>query len=318
MTTIGYNDIENVLLSLTDPNTWWAISNVPWVSSPKINAWTSIYNESWWDWLGIAGWDTTVQRTPAVWSISWSSWDINLPDWTVITVSSGSANVSSPTYIYCDTTDWTVYSTTNAINAVWENKIMICAAFPNSWKYVTYKAFGSAYQNQISNANNIANGSISWTLIAANTITANNIASWTITADQIASSTITANEIAGNTITASEIASWAITSSKIESWAVTASKIDVSTLSAITANLWDVYVWTSGDSEIRIYTSGSQWRIYFSYEWSTVWYMIWDYISWVWDTVAITWGSSGSWNIALNGKVWCLNRLRIPVWDNLY
>ena len=52
MTTIWYNDIENVSLSLTDPNTWWAVSNVPWVSSPKINAWTSVYNEQWW-WDGV-------------------------------------------------------------------------------------------------------------------------------------------------------------------------------------------------------------------------------------------------------------------------
>lgn len=306
MTTIGYDSIENILLSISDPNTWAAMTEVPWVSSPKINAWTSIYNEQGWDW--IAWWSTDVKWTPHTWSISWSSWSISLPDWSSISISSWSATINSSTYIYCDTTTWTVYTTTHSYDAVWENKIMICAAFPNSWKDVSFKAFWCADQSSLTYWSNIA----SWTIVA------NNIASWTITANEIASGTITANEIAGNTITASEIASWAITSSKIEAWAVTASKIDVSTLSAITAELWDVYVGTNSDSEIRIYTSWSQWRIYFYYQWDTVWYMIWDYISWVWDTVALTWGSGGSWNIALNGKVWCLNRLRIPVGDNLY
>ena len=143
MKVVDYDYIQEISTAdalkaaASDVSSWYNWE-IPWVNTFKINAETSIYNEQgWWDWLGIAGWDTTVQRTPAVWSISWSSWDINLPDWTVITVSSGSANVSSPTYIYCDTTDWTVYSTTTAIDAVWENKIMICAAFPNSWKYVT-------------------------------------------------------------------------------------------------------------------------------------------------------------------------------------
>lgn len=286
----------------------WYNWEIPWVNTFKINAETSIYNEQWWGWEWIAWWSTDVKWTPYNWSISWSSGSISLPDWTSISISSWSQSISSSTYLYVDTTDWTVHATTHSYEAVWENKIMICAAFPNSWKNVTFKAFWCADQSSLTTGSSIAN----------NTIVANNIASWTITANEIASGTITANEIAGNTITASEIAAWAIDTSELAAWAVTASKIDVSTLSAITANLWDVYVWTSSDSEIRIYTSGSQWRIYFSYEWSTVWYMIWDYISWVWDTVAITWGSSGSWNIALNGKVWCLNRLRIPVWDNLY
>lgn len=308
MKTIWYDSIQNILLSITDPNTWWATYEVPWVSSPKINWWTSIYNNQSWDGQWIAWWSTDIKWTPYNWSISWSSWNISLPDWTNIAVSAWSQSISSSTYLYVDTTTWTVYATTHSYEAVWKDKLMICAAFPNSWKLVSFKAFWCADQSSLN----------SWWNIASWCITANMIASWTITANEIASGTITANEIAANTITSYEIAAWAIDTDELAAWAVTAGKIDVSSLSAITANLWDVYVWTNSDSEIRIYTSWSQWRIYFYYEWNTVWYMIWDYISWVWDTVAITWGSSGSWNIALNGKVWCLNRLRIPVWDNLY
>lgn len=294
MTTIGYNDIENVLLSLTDPNTWGAMTEVPWVSSPKINATTSIYNEQgWWGWDWIAWWSTDIKWTPAVWSISWSSWSISLPDWSSISVSSWSQSISSSTYLYVDTTTWTVYSTTHSYEAVWENKIMICAAFPNSWKNVTFKAFWCADQNS----------AVTWADIAAGTIVASNIASNTITANNIASWTITANEIASNTITASEM--------------------NVSRLSAISANLWDITAGTitgttitagnTSSSAVRMYPSWSSWYLQFYYSWSTVWTIQWKYISWVGNTVAI----SGT-NIALDWKVWCLSKLRIPVWNDMY
>lgn len=302
MKTIWYDNIEDVLLSITDPNTWWAISSVPWVSSPKINWGTSIYNIPEW-WSGIAWWSTNAKWTAWVWSISWTSGNINLPDWNQISISSGSASVSAPTYIYVDMEDWTVYSTTHSYEAVWENKIMICAAFPNSWKNVTFKAFGCADQSSLT----------TWADIATWTIVASNIASWTITANQIASWTITANEIAGNTITASEIASWA----------VTASKIDVSQLSAITANLWDVHVWTTSwsGSWIRIYPyDSSTWRIDFYYNWSQIWYMRWQYNSNVWWwTVTLDWTAIVlAWDVYNFNNVFFGWKLRIPVWTNLY
>ena len=306
MTTIGYNDIENVLLSLTDPNTWGAMTEVPWVSSPKINATTSIYNEQgWWGWDWIAWWSTDIKWTPAVWSISWSSWSISLPDWSSISVSSWSKSISSSTYLYVDTTTWTVYSTTHSYEAVWENKIMICAAFPNSWKLVSFKAFWCADQSSLTTGSSIA----SWTIVA------NNIASWTITANEIASGTITANEIAGNTITASEIASWA----------VTASKINVSTLSAITGNMWDLYVWDIDNwNWIKIYpVSSSQGRVQFYYNGSSVGYIDWQYSSWVGSWVVML-----NWSyIVLDWETYMLNRdimdlsqgkLRIPVGSDLY
>jgi len=303
MATIGYEDIMDVMLNIADPNTWWAISSVPWVSSPKINWATSVYNveSEWWSW--IAWWSTDAKWTAWVWTISWTSGSISLPDWNQISISSGSANVTAPTYIYVDMEDWTVYSTTHSYEAVWENKIMICAAFPNSWKNVTFKAFGCADQSSLT----------TWADIATWTIVASNIASNTITANQIASWTITANEIASNTITASEI----------DTWAVTASKIDVSELSAISADLWSITAWditgttiTAGDTSgtaVRLNPNNN--RIEFYYNWSLVWYMA---------------GWSVDWNgaILLDANfVWMTGRdifdlkwakLRIPVWTNLY
>lgn len=285
---------EDALKNSASDVTSWYNWGIPWVNTFKINAETSVYNEQWgWDWQWIAWWSTDISWTPWVWSISWTSWTISLPDWTQISASWWYASVTSPTYIYCDTTDWSVYSTTHTYDAVWENKIMICAAFPNSWKNVTFKAFWCADQNSLT----------TWADIAAGTIVANNIASWTITANQIASWTITANEIASNTITASEM--------------------NVSRLSAISANLWDITAGTitgttitagnTSSSAVRMYPSWSSWYLQFYYSWSTVWTIQWQYVSWVGNTVAI----SGT-NIAMNWKVYCLDRLKIPVWTNMY
>ena len=283
----------------------WYNWEIPWVNTFKINAETSIYNEQWWGWEWIAWWSTDVKWTPAVWSISWSSGSISLPDWTSINISSWSQSISSSTYLYIDTTDWTVHATTHSYEAVWENKIMICAAFPNSWKNVSFKAFWCADQSSLTTGSSIA----SWTIVA------NNIASWTITANEIASGTITANEIAGNTITASEIASWA----------VTASKINVSTLSAITGNMWDLYVWDINNwNWINIYPySSSQGRIEFYYNGYSVGYIEWQYSYWVWSWVVML-----NWDyIVLDWDTYMLSRdkldlsqakLRIPVWDDLY
>ena len=294
MTTIGYNDIENVLLSLTDPNTWGAMTEVPWVSSPKINATTSIYNEQgWWGWDWIAWWSTDIKWTPAVCSISWSSWSISLPDWSSISVSSWSQSISSSTYLYVDTTTWTVYSTTHSYEAVWENKIMICAAFPNSWKLVSFKAFWCADQSSLTTGSSIA----SWTIVA------NNIASWTITANEIASGTITANEIASNTITASEM--------------------NVSKLSAISANLWNITAWTITGTTI---TAGStSWsaivlnpdynRIDIYYWWDVVWQIYW------WSNNWYEWIVLNADSVIMTGRdIMDLNnaKLRIPVWSDLY
>ena len=319
MKVVDYDYIQEISTAdalkaaASDVSSWYNWE-IPWVNTFKINAETSIYNEQWWwEWLGIAWWSTDVRWTAWVWTISWSSWNIDLPDWTQIQVSSWSANVTAPTYIYVDTSDWTVWYTTHSYEAVWENKIMICSAFPNSWKNVTFQSFWNADQNSLTTGSSIANWTITANNIASNTITANNIASWTITA----------NEIAGNTITASEIASWAITSSKIEAWAVTASKIDVSYLSAIAANLWTITAWdiswttitawSTSSAWIKLYPSWSTGYLDFYYNWSRVARLQWQYVSWVGNTMWISWS-----NIALNGNVYCLSKLKIPVWTDLY
>ena len=286
MKTIWYEDIIDVLLSIADPNTWWAISSVPWVSAPKINWATSIYNvEAEW-WSGIAWWSTNVNwyasdyDTVARWSGS-----VYLPDWTSLTISSGSTgNMSWVTYIYYDRDLWSVQTTTSAQDSVWENKILLCVASPtSSGKDAEFQAFGTNKQSTF------------------------------ITADNIAANTITGNEIYANSIDTAQLASWA----------VTASKIDVNQLSAISANLWSITAWditgttiTAGStSGTAIKLNPNNNRIEFYYNWSMVGYMAWWSVDGNWWILinADFAGMTGRDVFDLyNGK------LRIPVWTNLY
>jgi len=286
MKSIWFEDIVDVMLNISDPNTWAAVSEVPWVSSPKINWATSIYNveAEWWSW--IAWWSTNVNwyasdyDTVARWSGS-----VYLPDWTSLTISSGSTgNMSWVTYIYYDRDLWSVQTTTSAQASVWENKILLCVASPtSSGKDAEFQAFGTNKQSTF------------------------------ITADNIAANTITGNEIYANSIDTAQLASWA----------VTAGKIDVSQLSAISANLWSITAWditgttiTAGNtSSTAIKLNPNNNRIEFYYNWSMVGYMAWWSVDGNWWILinADFAGMTGRDTFDLyNGM------LRIPVWNNLY
>ena len=287
MKTIWYEDITDVLLSIADPNTWWAISSVPWVSSPKINWATSIYNvEAEW-WSGIAWWSTNVNWYASDYNtVSRWSGDVYLPDWTSLTISSGNTgNMSAVTYIYYDRDLWTVQTTTSASSSVWENKILLCVASPTtSGKDAEFQAFGTNKQSTF------------------------------ITADNIAANTITGNEIQANSIDTGELAAWA----------VTAGKIDVSQLSAISANLGSITAWditgttiTAGSTSwaaIKLYPySSSTGRLEYYYGGSSVGYIA-------------GWSVNGWWAIAVNASIFWMasgtmvagGKLRIPVWTDLY
>ena len=305
MKSIWFEDIMDVMLNIADPNTWWAISSVPWVSSPKINAGVSIYNvEADGEW--IAWWSTNISWSSTDYNtVAWGSGDICLPDWTTLSVISwNTGDMSGMTYIYYDRDLWGVYTTNSAQSSVWANKILLCVASPTtSWKDAEFQAF--------------------WT----------NAQSTFITADNIAANTITWNEIYANSITSSEIATWAITSNKIavkavwtdelDDWAVTADKIYVTELSAINADLWSITAWditgttitagsTSGTA-VRLNPNNN--RIEFYHNWSMVWYMLGWSVDW---NGAILLDANFVW---MTGRdIFDLNwaKLRIPVWTNLY
>lgn len=286
MKSIWYESIEDVLLNIADPNTWGTVWEVPWVSSPKINAGVSIYNvEATWWW--IAWWSTDVSWSASDYNtVAWWSGSIYLPDGTSLSVSSWNTwNMSSTTYIYYDRDLSGVYTTTSASASVWENKILLCVAKPNSSssKKAEFQAFGTDAQSTF------------------------------ITADNIAANTITGNEIYANSITSSEIATWA----------VTASKIDVSQLSAISANLWSITAWTitgttitaGSTSSTAIKLNPDNNRIEFYYWWSMVGYMAWwsvDWNGWILIDASFA-GMVGRDTFDLYNA-----KLRIPVWNDLY
>ncbi len=172
MTSIWYENIEDIMISLTDPSTWWATYDVPWISTTKIDGATSVYNVDGWS--GIAWWSTDVTWASVDYNtVSRWSWNIYLPDWTTISITSGNTwNMSGVTYIYYDENTTSVISTSTAQAAVWEWKILLCVASPSeSWKDAQFQAF--------------------WT----------NAQSTFITADNIAANTIAANDLVWNTIT---------------------------------------------------------------------------------------------------------------------
>ena len=286
----------------------WYNWEIPWVNTFKINAETSIYNEQWWGWEWIAWWSTNIWWSATDYNtVRWTSWSIYLPDWTEYTVTSGNTwNMSTMTYIYYDEESGSVLTTTSASDSVWEKKILLCVAWPTtSWKDAEFQAF--------------------WT----------NAQSTFIYADNIAANTITGNEIATNTITANQIASWAITTDKIDAYSVTAGKIDVSQLSDIDPDLWSITAWNikwvtitawdTSDNWIKLYpVSSYQWRIEFYYNWSSIWYMQWEYNSTLWTWVISLYNNS---YILLDWDVYMLYRdkldlsqakLRIPVGSDLY
>ena len=297
MKSIWFEDIVDVMLNISDPNTWAAVSEVPWVSAPKINAGVSVYNVEEW-WTGIAWWSTNVS-----WSasdndtVAWSSGSIYLPDWTALAVSSwNTGNMSWTTYIYYDRETNTVTSSTSASASVGENKILLCVASPVSWsgKKAEFQAF--------------------WT----------NDQSTFIYASNIAANTITGNEIAANSIKAAQIDSDAITTSKIDAWAVTASKITVTALSDIDSDLWTItagtikwttiIAWSDTWAAIKLYPySSSTGRLEYYYGGSSVGYIA-------------GWSVNGWWAIAVNASIFWMasgtmvawGKLRIPVGSDLY
>lgn len=171
MSVIWYSNIEDILISLTDPNTWGATSTVPWVSSPKIDGTTSIYNMP--EWSGIAWWSTNVTWSSTDYNtVAWSWWTIYLPSGDALTVTAwNTGNMSGVTYIYYDQGTSTVVSTTTPQDAVWKWKIMLCAAAPSeSGKDAQFQAFGTNAQSTFITADNIAANTIAANELVWNTI----------------------------------------------------------------------------------------------------------------------------------------------------
>ena len=287
MKVVDYDYIQEISTedalrnAMSDVSTWYNWQ-IPWVNTYKINAETSVYNEQGWG-TGIAWWSTNIWWSAVDYNtVRWTSWSIYLPDWTEYTVTSwNTGNMSTMTYIYYDEDSGSVLTTTSASDSVWEKKILLCVAWPTtSWKDAEFQAF--------------------WT----------NAQSTFIYADNIASNSITANEIASNSIETRHL----------DSYAVTADKMYVSELSAISADLWNITAWsitgttiTASDWTSKIVLDPSDWEITIYRNNSYVWSIRWNNETWVWNCVGIVWT-----NTAVTWKLWCLGKLRIPVWSDLY
>lgn len=215
---VDYEYIDEVstldaLRSLASDTTNWYAQDMPWVNTFLINAQAQAYNfPEWWGGEGIAWWSTDISWSSSAYnSISRSSGYIYLPDWTSISITSGSATLSAVTYIYVEQESWTVYYTTTASDAVWDGKILLCVAWPtSSWKKASYQAFWTNAQSTLITADNIAANTITGNEIQANTITSNKLNVWTLSAISADLWTITAWTITWTTITAGNTSSTAV------------------------------------------------------------------------------------------------------------
>lgn len=267
-TIVDYQYIPEVstldaLHNLASDTTNWYSQELPWVNTFLINWANQITNiPEWWSW--IAWWSTNINRYSSAYNkIAWGSWYVYLPDWTSISISSWSANLSATTYLYVDQSNWSVYSTTTASDAVWEWKILLCVAAPtSSWKDCSFQAFGTNKQSTFIHADNIAANTITGNEIAANTITANELDVSYLSAISANLGTVTAWDISWTTVTAWSTSSWAV----------------------------------------KLYPySNTRWRLEFYQGWSLVWYMWWYNISGLWwvlyisDSSYTTYTSSKVW-----------------------
>lgn len=259
MTTIWYQDITDILLNIADPNTWGVVSEVPGVSTPKINAWVSVYNVEA-DW-GIAWWSTDITWSASDYNtVGWTSGNIYLPDWKNLAITSGNTgNMSWTTYIYYDSDLWSVQTTTSASASVGKNKILLCVASPtSSWKDAEFQAFGTNAQSTFITADNIAANTITGNEIAANSIT-----SWKIDVDYL--SAISAD--------LGSIQAWDITWTTIIAWSTSGTAVKLNP----TKNRIEFYY---GWNQV-----GTMVGQYVSWLWNAV-VLSWSYV-WIWSNVMI-------------------------------
>ena len=266
-----FNNIESTPLIETYDNDT-GVSNVPGITSPSIDAETSVINIPeqdiptptpdlvWWttDVVFSATDSDTVERT---------SGDIKLADWTSYAVDSGNTgNITAINYIYYDWTS-TLAKTITPQTAVWTGKIMICVAKNStSPADAQFQAFWTLWQSVFITADNIAANTITANEIAANTITATQmksdyIYSWTIDADNITSGTITGRTLQTASSWQRVIINW--TNNRIDfyntdwtaSWQIVWGKVGSTQVLALSSTWWIYSGWTHITQHIRPLTT---------------------------------------------------------------
>lgn len=297
MDVVDYENVVETPLNVADSNNAWAstVSSVPWVNSPMIDASVSVTNIPAQDpsWPDIAWWSTDIVRSATDYNtVAWTAGAIKLADGTSYSIDAGNTgNISAVNYIYADiaTPSATLLKTTTAATSVWTGKLLLCVAQNNAdtSALAKFQAFGTLGLGVF------------------------------ITADNIAANTITANEIASNTITATQM--------------------NVSQLSAISADMWSITAGTITGATIRTAASGQRVVLDTSlltfYDWTGTYVGIVDwevvgsekflflwaqYSAWViWVNRVLIWTDSW-WYILLDNDTRISDKLKIPVWTNLY
>lgn len=173
---------------------------IPWISSEKIDAKIWLANmpaTGSSDTIDIVWWNTTVQFFATDYmKVSWSGWDINLPNWkkySIVAWDTGNMSAWAINYIYLDVnvSETALQKTTTASTAVWSGKLMVCVAQRNTdtTKKAVFQWFGWNSQSMMVAADNIAANSITANEMNVNTLSAISANLWTITAGDITGAT---------------------------------------------------------------------------------------------------------------------------------
>lgn len=288
---VDYETIEDIALEMSWQ--WDNNSSIPWVSSPQIDASTSVYNIPEWEpttpdlvwWTTSIVWSATDYRV-----VAWTAWDIKLADWTTYSVDSwNTGNMSAVTYIYYNWTT-TLQKTTTPQDAVGEGKIMLCVA-----KNITDTTGRAIFQPF---------GTVWWTVF--------------ITAANIAANTITANEIASNTITATQMNVSQLSAISANLWTITAGTITGATIRTASSgqraqmdnNYFRSYD-SSGIERLRVdWSTLKFYRSNWTYDWWIYWawwYIMLDaavLVNWTFGSKTISPNSNNTYNLGSTSYKW--------------
>jgi len=193
----------------------------PWQTKEKLKIGRETTDIIWLWWASLTS--TLTFTSTSNTNVSWSNGQVFTTDNSTYTITSWSTGVmSSVTYIYLDTilSKTTLQTTTLASNSVWNNKFLICVAWPVVWatKKAEFQAFGSKDQSTFITADNIAANTITGNEIVWNTITTNEIQAWAITTNELNFIPLQSNWAANDINTYSTTINW----NKITTWTVIA------------------------------------------------------------------------------------------------
>ena len=286
--TVKFDNLAPFIIDLWEPNYNYWINQQP-LTVQNVNKSVTKDRTTWSTDVSFSAEDNNI--------VDWTNWNIYLADWTTFTVSNWNTwDMIAVTYIFLNKKTSTLEITTNANNSVWQNKLLICVAWPvdDTNKKAVFQAFWSWSQSTFITADNIA----------ANTITANEVAANTLTSNEIKTSTITITDLWDDDYKtwADNWYKWLNTDwlpKKIIDWTVLENTSPSATW--LFMNSDKMWYYNKGDNARKVYID-KDWN--FKFDWDDN-----NYVSWDWSSLSVRWtlqlwDVNGAWTLAWKDQAW--------------